>query len=189
MASLDAELTGEAVTPLLAAVEVIKTGAGVELWTVTSPFDPVELIKTGAGVDVSTVTWPLATMELTSTLPVAINSDALVVLVYWSDWPTTKGELNSDTDVAATVEVMTVTGGQVGQSWVAVRTSFEFVDVPGTTGKQVGHSLVIVSIEVGGDVVVTGGQLWQNCVTVSIEVDALTVTGGQVGHGWLTLNT
>ena len=43
------------------------------------------------------------------------------------------------------------------------------VDVPGTTGKQVGHTFVTVSVEVGGIVVVTGGQVEQSCVTVWVE--------------------
>lgn len=47
----------------------------------------------------------------------------------------------------------------------------------------------MVSIEVGGHVVVTGGQVWQNCVTVSRDVAALIMTGGHVGHGRLTVNT
>lgn len=165
---------------------VTRTSVGVEVSTVSTPKLLVLVTRPSACDIVCTVTslFPLVMMV---TSPVAMNSGALVVLVYWSDWPTTKGRLNSDTDVTSAVEVITVTGGQVGQSWVAVSTSFEPVDMPGTTGKQVGHSLVMVSIELGGHVVVTGGQFWQNCVTVSIEVDALTVTGGQVGQGWLTV--
>lgn len=99
----------------------------------------------------------------------------------------TRGVLNAGTDVATSVAVITVTPGQVGQSWVTVSTPLEIVDVPGTTGKQVGHCLVTVSIEVGGQVVVTGGQVGQSFVTVWTEADEVMVTGGQVGHGWLTV--
>ncbi len=67
---------------------------------------------------------------------------------------------------------MTVTGGQLGQSSVTVRTLFVPVDVPGTTGKQVAHSLVTVAVDVAGVVVVTGGHVAQSCVTVSTEGDA-----------------
>lgn len=155
----------------------------------TSPPVAVLVIRTSAGVEVPTVTSSLEAVLVIRTSPVEMDSGALVVLVYWGDWPKKRGVLNSEPDVTPGAEVMTVTGGQVGQSWVAVRTSLEPVDVPGTTGKQVGHSLVMVSIEVGGQVVVTGGQVGQSCVTVSTEADPVVVTGGQVGHGWLTIVT
>ena len=58
--------------------------------------------------------------------------------------------------------VITVTGGQLGQSLVTVRTLLGPMDVPGTAGGQLGHVFVIVEVEAAGVVVVTQGQLGQS---------------------------
>ena len=186
------------VTSPFALVLLISTGGGVDVSTVTSPFALVLLISTGGGVEVSTEISALLWVLLISTgggveVSTMTSVGTLVKFVYCTGCPGTRGLPVAGPEKVVALSVMTVTGGHSGQSWVAVRTLFVPVEVPGTTGKQVGHSLVTVSVEVGGTVAVTGGQVGQSSVTVWTggtpgEVTLageVGVTSGHVGHGWV----
>ena len=87
---------------------------------------------------------------------------------------------------------MTVTGGQVGQSLVTIRTLFTIVGSLGTVGGQVGQSFVTVEVELAPPVVdVTGGQLRQSFVTVEVGPlpGVVITTGAQVEQGLVVTTT
>ena len=113
------------------------------------------------------------------------STGMLVIFSYLIGCPGTRGVFVAPVEMVSWVVLMTVTGGQLGHSSVTVRTLSVPVAVPGTTGTQIEQTLVRVSVDVAGVVVVTKGPLEQNWVTVStLGVDGLViVTAGQVGQG------